>query len=124
MIATEATRIRMITYYIDALTDPLRPRLVRRINNGAATAVAFDIENLSISYDLVDGDKNPANVKMSAADLGGTGACSPDPCSPNQIRKINIMLVGPLQVEAERLGPEPAQSSDHPGELPQPGVRG
>lgn len=92
VIATEATRIRMITYYIDGLTDPLRPRLVRRINNGAATAVAFDIENLSISYDLVDGDKNPANVKMTAADLGGTGACAPDPCSPNQIRKINIML--------------------------------
>ena len=29
-----ATRIRMISYYIDNVTDPERPRLVRRINNG------------------------------------------------------------------------------------------
>ena len=55
-----ATRIRMISYYIDAVTDPARPRLVRRINNGscsncstvynnlAGTAVAFDVENLQI----------------------------------------------------------------------------
>ena len=79
-------------YYIDALTDPARPRLVRRINNQTATAVAFDVENLSITYDLVDGDTNPANVRMTTADLNGTGACAPAACSPNQIRKINIML--------------------------------
>ncbi len=92
VIATDASRIRMISYYIDAVTDPKRPRLVRRINNGAATAVAFDVENLSISYDLVDGVTNPANVRMTQADLAGTGACAPSACSPNMIRKINIML--------------------------------
>jgi prepilin-type N-terminal cleavage/methylation domain-containing protein len=92
VISTEATRIRMVTYYIDSLTDPNRPRLVRRINNQAGTAVAFDIENLQITYDLVDGVLNPANVRMEAADLNGTGRCAPNPCSPNQIRKVNIML--------------------------------
>jgi len=99
---TTATRIRMITYYIDAVTDPSRPRLVRRVNNGSATAydnnsgtaLAFDVENLQISYDLVDGVNNPAEVKFTAADLAGTGRCSPNPCSPNQIRKINITLSG------------------------------
>jgi len=91
VIATEATRIRMVTYYIDAETDKNRPRLVRRINFGIPTAVAFDVEGLSISYDLVDGDKNPANVRMDADDLAGDGDCD-DACSPNQIRKINIML--------------------------------
>jgi prepilin-type N-terminal cleavage/methylation domain-containing protein len=90
VIATEATRVRMIAYYIDAVTDPQRPRLVRRVNNQAATAVAFDVENLSITYDLVDGDTNPANVRMTLADM--TNGCAGDPCSPNQIRKINIML--------------------------------
>ena len=90
VIATEATRVRMIAYYIDALTDPKRPRLVRRVNFGIPTAVAFDIENLSISYDLVDGETNPANVRMTLADM--TNGCAGDPCSPNQIRKINIML--------------------------------
>lgn len=97
-----ATRIRLISYYLDTTTDPKRPRLVRRVNNGSATtydnssgtAVAFDVENLQITYDLVDGVTNPAWVKMNAADLAGTGACSPNPCSPNNIRKINISLSG------------------------------
>src|SRR5581483_10136898 len=74
---TQATRIRMITYYIDATISPARPRLVRRMNNGNATTfnnalgtvVAFDIENLQISYDIADGVSNPSNVKMTADDL-------------------------------------------------------
>jgi prepilin-type N-terminal cleavage/methylation domain-containing protein len=101
-VPSTATRIRMITYYLDTTTDPARPRLVRRINNGSATtynnsggtALAFDIENLQISYDLVDGVSNPSEVRFTAADLAGTGACSPNACSPNQIRKINILLSG------------------------------
>jgi prepilin-type N-terminal cleavage/methylation domain-containing protein len=101
IIPTNATRIRMITYYIDA-TDIVRPELVRRINNGSPTAfdnttgvaVAMDIENLQFTYDLADGLTNPASVRFSAADLGGTGACAPNPCSVNQIRKINILLTG------------------------------
>jgi prepilin-type N-terminal cleavage/methylation domain-containing protein len=99
---TTATRIRMISYYIDNVSDPSRPRLVRRVNNGSptaynnssGTALAFDVENLQISYDLVDGVDNPAEVKFTSADLNGTGRCSPNPCSPNQVRKINIMLSG------------------------------
>jgi hypothetical protein len=98
-----------VSYYLDVQTEPGRPRLVRRLNNGhptefdnsLGTAVAFDIEGLQITYDLVDGVNNPANVRMNDDDLSGAGACSPDPCSPNQIRKINIMLLGrsraPLQ---------------------------
>jgi prepilin-type N-terminal cleavage/methylation domain-containing protein len=95
VIATEATRIRMISYYIDATTDPQRPRLMRRINAQIPTAVAFDIENFQVSYDLADGVTNPANVRMVAADLlnpNVNGRCAPDACSPNQIRKVNIML--------------------------------
>jgi hypothetical protein len=111
VISTEATRIRMISYYIDNVTDPLRPRLVRRINNLAPTAVAFDIENLQITYDLVDGETNPANVRMNATDLGASpnadGRCAPDPCSPNQIRKVNIMLSArskaPLKASGQHL---------------------
>jgi prepilin-type N-terminal cleavage/methylation domain-containing protein len=101
-MATTATRIRLITYYLDVTTDPRRPRLVRRMNNGhptdfdnaLGTVVAFDIEDLQVTYDIADGVTNPANVRMNDADLDGTGACSPDPCSPNQIRKINLLLAG------------------------------
>lgn len=96
------SRVRMITYYLDATTDPVHPRLVRRINNGNPTtydntlgnAVAIDIENLQFSYDLVDGNTNPANVRMEAADLSGSGRCSPNACGSSQIRKINIALTG------------------------------
>jgi hypothetical protein len=101
-VSTTATRIRLITYYLDVTTDPRRPRLVRRMNNGhptdfdnaLGTIVAFDIEDLQITYDIVDGVTNPSNVRMNDADLDGTGACAPDPCSPNQIHKVNILLAG------------------------------
>jgi hypothetical protein len=96
---TLVTRVRMITYYVD-VTVPGQARLMRRVNNGdpkkfdntLGTAVALDVENLQISYDLADGNTNPSNVRFTAADLAGTGACSPAPCSPTQIRKINVAL--------------------------------
>ncbi len=100
--ATNITRIRMITYYVDATTDPRHPRLVRRINNGhpttfnnlLGTAVAMDIENFQLSYDISNGTNNPGNVKMLTADLTTAGACSPVACASTQIRKINIALSG------------------------------
>lgn len=99
---TQASRIRMITYYIDATTNPARPALVRRMNNGhptefnniLGTVVAYDVENLVITYDIANGSTNPANVRMNATDLTAGGSCSPDPCSPNQIRKVNVTLTG------------------------------
>ncbi len=100
--AANITRIRMVTYYLDATTDPSHPRLVRRINNGdamnfnnnAGNAVAIDVENLQFTYDLVDGNTNPANVRMTPADRDGTGRCAPNPCTEAQIRKGNIALTG------------------------------
>lgn len=97
---TFVTRIRMITYYLDNTTDPDHPRLVRRVNNGSPTtfdnnsgaAVAMDVENLTFKYDINDGAMNPANIEMNAADIGGTGACAPNPCNQNQIRKVNVTL--------------------------------
>jgi prepilin-type N-terminal cleavage/methylation domain-containing protein len=111
-IYTQATRIRMTSYYIDAQTNPLRPRLVRRMNNGdpyvfdntLGTVVAFDIENFQITYDLADGVTNPANVRMTEADLNGSGACAPRACSPNQIRKVNLLLSGRSERRAQVLG--------------------
>jgi hypothetical protein len=100
--ATSVSRVRMVTYYVDATSDPLHPRLVRRINNGDATtfdnnkgtAVAIDIENLQFTYDISNGTNNPGGVEMAAADLGTGGACSPAACAATQIRKVNVMLTG------------------------------
>ncbi len=103
---TRVSRIRMISYYLDAATDPMRPRLVRRVNNGSAedfnndtlgTAVALDVENLQFTYDIVDGETNPANVRMTAQDRDGTGRCNPNACDEAQIRKVNIVLSGRTQ---------------------------
>jgi hypothetical protein len=103
---TQVSRVRMITYYIDNVTTPDRPRLVRRVNNGNATTfdnnlgtvVAFDVENLQITYDIADGFRNPSGVSFTAADRDGSGACKQDdvdtPCQAVQVRKINVVLTG------------------------------
>lgn len=103
--ACRISRVRMVSYYLDVQTDSQHPRLVRRVNNGNATtfdntlgnAIAMDIENLQFSYDLVDGNTNPANVRMVTADRTGTGRCAPNNCMESQIRKVNIAVTGRSQ---------------------------
>ncbi|HEY3383678.1 MAG TPA: prepilin-type N-terminal cleavage/methylation domain-containing protein [Vicinamibacterales bacterium] len=91
------SRLRMITYYIDANRTPAA--LIRCLNNQCVGSnpipgqvVALGVENLQFSFDIVDGDTNPSNIKMTATDLAGGGACGTDPCSTNQIRKANVAL--------------------------------
>ena len=79
----EVRRVMMISYYIDVVTDPALPRLVRQVNNGPRLAIALGIENLQITFDLVDGTTNPTNIETPA-----------DPNSPHQIRKANLFLAG------------------------------
>jgi prepilin-type N-terminal cleavage/methylation domain-containing protein len=78
---TTATRILMISYYIDNVTDPTLPRLIRQINAGQPLAIALGAENLQLSYDFIDGVTNPANQKNV-----------PGMNSANQIRKVNLFL--------------------------------
>ncbi len=73
----------MVTYYLDIVANPRQPRLVRRINNNPGQPVGESLENLQLSYDLVDGLTNPTNIKNPTA-----------PNSPNQIRKVNLFLAG------------------------------
>jgi hypothetical protein len=80
---TTATRVLMVTYYVDTVTDPTLPRLVRQINAGPRLAMALGVENLQFTYDLVDGTTNPTNV-----------AAPPVANSPHQIRKVNLFLSG------------------------------
>lgn len=101
-LPTRVTRVRLISYYVDTSDNGVRDlRLIRRINANPPTTVAFFIEDFRITYDLVDGITNPADVVMDAADRNGTGACDPDPgsapvltCTENQIRKVNVTLAG------------------------------
>lgn len=90
---SQATRIRMITYFVDITTDPQVPRLVRAVGGAQPSAVGMGVQGFSLTYDLTDQTEDPpTSVRMSAADLAGTSVDCDSPCSENQIRKINIML--------------------------------
>ena len=80
--SVRAYRVFMISYYIDT-SVPTKPRLMRRVNLRTDRALGIGIENLQITYDLVDGATNPVNV---AAPAGAN--------SPHQIRKANVFVSG------------------------------
>jgi prepilin-type N-terminal cleavage/methylation domain-containing protein len=58
---TTATRVWMITYYIDN-TNPLRPQLMREVNLRAAMAVGEVIENIQFAYDILNAGSAPPSV--------------------------------------------------------------
>jgi hypothetical protein len=80
---TSAIRVWMVTYYIDNQFDQEMPRLIRQINLDAGSAIALVLEDIQLSYDLVDGAANPTNIKSPVA-----------PNGPGQIRKANILMSG------------------------------
>lgn len=94
---TTATRVWMITYYLDDVTDQFMPRLSRQINNFAARPVALVLENVQFSFDIVDGVTNPANLATVPT---GTFPST----SPNQIRKVNLFLAGRSSSRNARTG--------------------
>lgn len=96
-----ATRMRMVTYYLDTSLTPGTPRLMRHLNwgdpalplNQRSRTAALDLENLQFSYDLVDGSSTTlSNVRLTDTDLTTAGACTPAACSPNQVRKVNVFV--------------------------------
>ncbi len=87
-----ASRVWMVSYYLDDVTNPQMPRLVRVLNSGTtafhtARPVALVLENLQLSYDIVDGVTNPANLPTIPTALFPA-------TSPNQARKVNLFLAG------------------------------
>jgi prepilin-type N-terminal cleavage/methylation domain-containing protein len=97
---TTITRVWMVTYYLDVVTNPQKPQLVRQVNypNYPAAApanppqaVAEVIENLEISYDIV-------NSQDAAGTYGAQGpgdaptAIPPD--TPFAFRAVNVYLGG------------------------------
>ena len=79
---TTATRVLMVSYYIDA-ADPARPALVRRENFGDERVMAVGIDNIQFTYDLVDGITDPVNLPEPVL-----------PNTPDQIRKATIYIAG------------------------------
>jgi len=87
---TLATRVWMVSYYLDNITSPPFVRLIRQINMpvGAApnqtyppTPVGETMENLQFTYNFVDGVTNPSN--QATVPVGN---------SESQIRSVNVYL--------------------------------
>jgi prepilin-type N-terminal cleavage/methylation domain-containing protein len=79
---TTATRIWMITYYLDNVTDPTHARLVRRLNFQPGQPVGETLENLQFAYNFKDSTNTPPT--------GQPGV--PTGFSETQIRSVNVYL--------------------------------
>jgi len=95
------TRVKFISYYVylDDPNDPRYPRLIRRVNWGTPSTVAFGVDNFTITYDLVTTNLAFRGVSMSNSDaVTGDGACRDTvngvnrACSEDWVRKINVVL--------------------------------
>jgi len=81
---TTATRIWMVSYYLDNLTDPTHIRLVRQINFNQAQPVAEIIEALTFRYNFVDHIVPPTVYSNSATIPAGL--------NENDIRAVNLFV--------------------------------
>jgi Tfp pilus assembly protein PilW len=82
--ALSVQRVIMYTYYVDPNNGT--PRLMRRYNMAEAQALAGVVEDLQLTYDLVDGSVNPTNVADLPYPLNGVTY------SANQIRKVAVHI--------------------------------
>jgi prepilin-type N-terminal cleavage/methylation domain-containing protein len=78
---TTASRIWMVSYYLDDITDPGRVRLIRRVNFKPGVVVGETIENFQVTYNFVAGGVISPN--QPAVPVG---------FSENQIRAVNVYL--------------------------------
>ncbi len=85
--ATQVSRLMMITYFIQAFVGPNGPdaRLMRQVGAHSPVPIAEHIEDLKLTYDVVDPITNALTANSPNAVTG-----NPAVSQPNQIRKINI----------------------------------
>jgi len=88
-------RVLMYTYYVDPGNG--LPRLMRQYDNSTPQALAGVVEDLQLTYDVVDGTVNPTDV----ADLPYT--LNAVPYSANQIRKVTVRIGVRSEVMSMRL---------------------
>lgn len=81
---TTATRIWMISYYLDIATDPQHYRLVRQVNFNPTQPVAEIIEGLQLTYNFVDANVPPTIYANSSSVPAGL--------TESNIRSVNLFL--------------------------------
>jgi type IV pilus assembly protein PilW len=83
--ATQVARLTMVTYFIQQFVGPNGPdaRLMRQSGSHPPVPVAEHIEDLQLTYDIVNPITNALTSNSPDAVIAGLA-------QPNQIRKINI----------------------------------
>jgi type II secretory pathway pseudopilin PulG len=84
---TSLLRAMMITYYVDNTTTPGTPRLTRVLNHYTPQALAGVVEDLDLTYDLVDPSSNSVTDIKS---LPYTDAATGVTYTSSMIKKVNI----------------------------------
>jgi hypothetical protein len=84
---TSATRVWMVTYYLNATTDPAHPMLMRAVNFNTPQPVAETVENLQFAFNFADGT-SPAPVNQFAVPTVPV----PTGDNENQIRSVNVYM--------------------------------
>lgn len=85
--STSCTRVWMITYYLDSVTDPQHPMLMRAVNFNAPQPVAETFENLQFAYNFADGQIPPPVNQFTVPTVP-----APTGDNENQIRSVNIYV--------------------------------
>jgi prepilin-type N-terminal cleavage/methylation domain-containing protein len=78
---TTATRVWMVSYYLDNISSPPYVRLIRQVGLQTATPVGETIENMQFTYNFIDGATNPSGQ-----------ATIPAGDSESQIMLVNVYL--------------------------------
>ena len=81
-----ANRIWAITYFIEVPANGQPPRLMRQVNGQTPAPISDNIIGLQFTYDMCDGTNGPNCSGVADPILGGF--------SPNQIRKVDIQIMG------------------------------
>jgi type II secretory pathway pseudopilin PulG len=87
---TSLFRAMMMTFYVayDPTNPTVPPRLTRILDHYAPQALAGVVEDINLTYDLVDGSINPTAVTS----LPYTDAISGVTYNSNEIRKVNVHI--------------------------------
>jgi hypothetical protein len=80
-----ATRMEVVTYFVQVPANGQSPRLMRQVNGLTPVPVADDIIGVTVSYDLFNDTTGTNNVEQrDPLSLAGV--------TPNQIRKVNLAV--------------------------------
>jgi prepilin-type N-terminal cleavage/methylation domain-containing protein len=83
-----ASRIKIVSYWIDNVTNPKDPTLIRQVNFNPPYAVGQGVEDLQVTYGIAQ----PSNVAVYGTPGPGNALYPIAPDTPTQIRTVNLFV--------------------------------